>query len=166
MHVIRKATKEDAQEIFTLRNDSIRSELVGHYPAEIISLWTAGETPSDRFCKTVKGSFFVAEIEGAAIACGALDIVSGKLDAIFVSHKYLREGFGRKMLEFLERLAVEVGLPSLHLEATLNAEGFYQRLGYSSEGPSKYQSPRGFTMDCVVMHKRLNKGVRPCKTLE
>ena len=59
------------------------------------------------------------------------------------------------MMAFLENEALEANLDELHLEATLNAENFYKTVGFTKIGPSQYHSPRGFSMDCVVMKKQI-----------
>ena len=54
-----------------------------------------------------------------------------------------------------EVLARSHELQELKLDATLNAAPFYRSLGFESEEITPYRSPRGLTMDCVPMTKRL-----------
>ena len=152
---IRKAQLKDAQAVHTIRHHAIRAESKGFYPANVIDQWTAGDVASAGFGQAVAHSFYVAELQGLVVACGAIDIASGKLDAIFVDPAHMRKGLGRAMLQYLEQLAIAHKLEILHLEATLNAVNFYTRNGFVSMGNAKYESPRGFSMDCVVMQKQI-----------
>ncbi len=152
---IRKARADDAQAVHTLRNRAIRAQSRGFYTDEAIALWTAGEIASNRFGQAVAQSFYVAELDGRVQACGAVDAASGKLDAIFVDPAHMRKGLGSAMLRHLEQIAVTHAISVLHLEATLNAVVFYSRSGFVRVRDCQYQSPRGFALDCVVMHKQV-----------
>ncbi|MBC3935793.1 GNAT family N-acetyltransferase [Undibacterium sp. CY7W] len=155
MYSIRKADPSDALQVHRLRNAAIRAECSRSYSSEIISLWTEGDVPSEQFARVIAESFYVAEANGEIVATGSIDRATGKLDAIFVSPVHMRKGLARLMVTFLERMALQDGLPRLHLEATLNAVEFYIRQGFAKVRDAKYQSPRGFSMDCVVMEKPL-----------
>ncbi|QDQ28546.1 GNAT family N-acetyltransferase [Chitinimonas arctica] len=157
MYLIRKAARDDAQAIFTLRNAAIRNESAGHYTTEIIDLWTKGETPSDQFCQWIAARFYIAELDGEVVASGTIDPTDGKIDAIFVCPRHTRKGIGKAMLAFLEKLAGDQGLEVLHLEATLNAASFYRSQGFIGHEVAQFHSPRGFAMDCVPMQKRLKQ---------
>ena len=156
MHPIRKATPGDALPVHRLRNAAIRADCSRSYPEHIIDLWTEGEIPSDGFSQAVGESFYVAEANGEILASGAIDFATGKVDAVFVSPLHMRRGLASLMLGFLERLALQRGVPRLHLEATLNAVEFYLQQGFVKVRDAKYESPRGFAMQCVVMEKQLH----------
>jgi N-acetylglutamate synthase-like GNAT family acetyltransferase len=155
MPYIRKAQSQDAQAVLECRNAAIRAASKGFYPDDLIARWTEGDSPSAGFCAAVQDVFYVAESDGRVVGTGALDVASGKLDAIFVSPEHMRTGVGRSMLQFLEQLARGHQLDVLHLESSLNAVDFYVRNGFESLGNSQYVSPRGFSLDCVLMQKRL-----------
>jgi GNAT superfamily N-acetyltransferase len=155
MYLPRKGTETDASAVFELRTAAIRHQCAGHYPAETIELWTEGNAPSLAFSNFVSDSCYVIEIGGAVVASGAVDLSTGQVDAVFVDPRHIHKGVGSAMMRFLETTAIAAGLQRLNLESTLNAEEFYRANGFSSERPSKYHSPRGFTMDCIVMTKRI-----------
>jgi N-acetylglutamate synthase-like GNAT family acetyltransferase len=157
MLLIRKAKATDAQSFFDIRNASIRNQCAGHYDDKIIALWTSGDSPSSGMSRFVEELCHVMEIDGEIVATGALNRATGQVDAIFVLPRRLRQGLASAMMAFLENEALEANLHELHLEATLNAENFYQRVGFTKIGPSQYQSPRGFSMDCVVMKKQIKE---------
>ncbi|MFT3733697.1 MAG: GNAT family N-acetyltransferase [Rhodocyclaceae bacterium] len=155
MYLIRKASAADSQAVFDVRNAAIRSESSGHYADDIIERWTTGTVPSDGFVRFVEDVCHVIEINGEIVATGAIDLMTGQVDAVFVRPQNLRQGLASAMMAFLEQQALDASLDALHLESTLNAEVFYRSIGFISSGRSQYHSPRGFSMDCVVMRKRI-----------
>jgi GNAT superfamily N-acetyltransferase len=120
MVTIRKARREDAQAAWDIRNAAINSQCVGHYSAEALAIWTAGEI-SEQFMTVVEHHFYVATIDDLIVGTGMVNLASGKVDAIFVHPSHMGMGVGKKLIAHLESLARSVGLTQLHLESTLNA---------------------------------------------
>ena len=160
MHLVRKAQACDAEAVFALRNAAIKAACNDFYAVELIRLWTAGDTPTSGSGQAVQEAFYVVELDGKVVGSCAIDLPSGKADAIFVAPNHMRKGIGRDMLALLERLAITAGLKTLHLESTLNAVEFYSRHGFERIREGKYESPRGFSLACVVMCKRLSASSR------
>lgn len=152
---LRKALASDAQAIFDLRNCSIRSLCKGFYSDDLLSRWTEGVGPSPEFMEFVSQSIYVIESQSTIIGCGALSLIDGKIDAVFVDPDHVGNGIGRHVVQFLEKIAKENGSTMLQLEATLNAASFYRRLGFTGDVVSLYQSPRGFSLECIKMSKAL-----------
>lgn len=151
---IRKAIATDAAEVHALRKLAILSQCVGAYDAELLRLWTDGEL-SERFSQAVQDSFYVIASNDKIVASGAVDLVSGQVDAIFVHPAHFRQGLGKRIMGFLEQHALDHGLTKLKLDATLNAADFYRSCGFSGDTVSIYHSPRGIELACVPMLKVL-----------
>ena len=151
---IRKATRDDAEACWDLRNAAIRKQCPGYYTAKEIEVGAGGKL-SQRFADWVEQHFYLATHEGAIAATGMVRLVTGKIDGIFVDPRYMKMGIGRRMLEYLEALARAHGLTELNLESTLNAAPFYRACGFRGERLAKYQSPTRISIDCVPMTKRL-----------
>ena len=154
--VIRKARREDAQEIWGVRSAAINNQCVGHYSPEELEIWTNGET-TEHFIKTVDDSFYLATLDGHVVGTGMINFESGKVDAIFVVPSHMRTGVGRQVLLHLEKLALDAGLTQLSLDSTLNAAAFYRKHGFTGDSVAKYESPRGISLDCIPMIKSLSK---------
>ena len=60
MVTIRKASREDAQAAWDIRNAAIKSQCVGHYSSEELEIWTAGEI-SEQFIEEVENNLVVLE---------------------------------------------------------------------------------------------------------
>jgi GNAT superfamily N-acetyltransferase len=151
---IRKATRADAQTTWDIRRAAVMSECVGAYPLDQLEEWTGG-TPSKAFTDAVEERFLVATVDERVVGTGMIDLTTGKIDAIFVHPAYMKRGIGASMVAHLEALARSQGLPKLKLDSTLNAAPFYRTLGFEGNEIAQYHSPRGLTMNCVPMMKRL-----------
>jgi ribosomal protein S18 acetylase RimI-like enzyme len=58
----------------------------------------------------------------------------GRIFQMAVSEEYQGRGFGRKLLQALERSLMQKGVLNVYLFVRSESEGFYQRMGYCSEG--------------------------------
>jgi putative acetyltransferase len=64
-------------------------------------------------------SFYVARVDGAALACGALRVIEpgvGEVKRVYASPRARGQGLGRRILEALEKRARELGLREMKLE--------------------------------------------------
>ncbi|MCL1141596.1 GNAT family N-acetyltransferase [Shewanella gaetbuli] len=152
---IRKARLSDAQQAFDIRNRAIMSQCISAYGLKAMQKWTDGDLPSAFAEAFAANGYVMLNSSNTIIATGMIDLQRGFVDALFVEPDYLNLGIGRKMLNYLEQLALNKGVKQLTLESTLNAKAFYQACGFMGDEVSVYHSPRGFDLDCVVMTKQL-----------
>ncbi|MCL1074295.1 GNAT family N-acetyltransferase [Shewanella dokdonensis] len=151
---IRAANEHDAEALWELRHQAIVVGCRGHYSPAVLSRWSEGVMPPG-FEQMVSGAFYLLEQHDEILACGMLDIPNRKIEALFVRPNTMGKGYGRLMLQHLEQLAVTCNIRQLSLESSLNAVLFYQRCGWQSLGHSRYHSPKGIILDCVLMAKTL-----------
>ncbi len=154
--VIRKADRGDAQRIWDIRVAAIRAQCRGFYSEEILEAWTKGDM-ADQFVAWVESSFYVATDGDAIVGTGAIDIESGQIDAVFVRPEYMGNGVARRMMAHLEGLALSTELKAVSLDSTLNAAPFYRKCGFIGDAIGVYESPRGFTLDCIPMTKIISR---------
>ncbi|MCG9695146.1 GNAT family N-acetyltransferase [Vibrio sp. Isolate22] len=159
MITIRKAVDSDANDIFDIRSRAILDQCPAYYSEEQLSLWTQGEM-SEAFIADVGATFYVSQVDGQVIGSGKINTQTGMVDAIFVDPDFYGKGAAKMMLQFLEGLANQHNLPLMKLESTLNAAAFYRSCGFIGDETSAYHSPRGISLDCVPMEKRLLQGKR------
>jgi len=80
--------------------------------------------------------FFRLELDGDPVGCGALRLLEpgiAELKRMFVRPAYRGAGFGRALLEHLERVAGESGIHTLRLETgewLTDAVSLYRAAGY------------------------------------
>ncbi|MGI2109282.1 GNAT family N-acetyltransferase [Shewanella frigidimarina] len=103
----------------------------------------------------ITANFYVSIFKGRVIGCGKVNLKTGMIDAIFVVPDHSSQGVAKSMLVFLEELALCNDLKLLQLESTLNAARFYRACGFVGDEVSTYHSPRGISLDCIPMQKKL-----------
>lgn len=151
---IRRAERGDAETAFDIRFQAIRNQCSAVYTEAQVTAWTCVPL-TEKYRAWVEKDYYLACMDGLPVATGVIDLETGKLDAIFVSPRFMGQGIGKGMITHLEHLARNAGLAEVHLEATLNAESFYQRCGFVGGPQAVYHSPSGLQLACVPMRKQL-----------
>jgi predicted GNAT family N-acyltransferase len=74
----------------------------------------------------------LAYYDGQPIGTGRIRVIDGmgKLERICILEPYRQLGIGKKIISFLEEIALEKGFPQVKLHGQTQAEGFYKKLGY------------------------------------
>ncbi len=160
---IEKAKRKDAQVALEIRNAAIRSQCISHYSMDVIKGWTSGEL-SDEFMDSVEKNLYLATYDNQVVGTGMINIETGKIDAIFVHPSHMQKGVGRKIIEFLEGMALSHGLETLTLQSTLNAARFYRACGFVGNEVDTYTTSRGVSLDCIPMIKVITQQSAPTDT--
>ncbi len=88
-----------------------------------------------------RGAFLVASVDGRAVGCGAVKVVSpgiGSIKRMWIAEEVRGLGVGRRILAALEERAAGLGLTTLCLEtnrALREAIGLYTSAGYREVAP-------------------------------
>ena len=121
------------------------------------------------------GTYFVAEADGALVACGGWSrrdkLYTGagatgddtrlldpktepaRVRAMFVRSDWTRRGLGRRILEACEAAGKAEGFRTLALMATLPGVPLYENYGFREMGRSEVAMPDGVTLECAAMEK-------------
>ncbi len=132
---IRPATIKDRQALWQVHTSAIRQTAKSHYTAEQIEAW-AGRLIQEYYTPNPEVFFVAAAGDGSIVGFGEMNLEAGEIEAVFVAPDCGRRGIGRCLMHFLEDLAVQRGLTELVLDASLNAVGFYERMGYRQTEPT------------------------------
>jgi GNAT superfamily N-acetyltransferase len=151
---IRKAVADDAQAVFDVRIEAIRSQCRGFYSDDALASWTSGYV-SERFKHNIDKFMHVAVVDGKIAGTGMIDLKSGHIDAIFVHSRLAKQGIGRAMVLYLENLARAAGIEQLKIESTTNAASFYHSIGFLGDKKSVYVTSKGIELDCIPMTKEI-----------
>jgi amino-acid N-acetyltransferase len=120
---IRRAMKKDVRQILTLTKDSVASD-------ELMRRSRSGIEKN-------LGDYYLFEIDKNPVACVALHIYSeqkkGELAFLYVSPSHENQGIGRKLIQFVENKARELGLNEL-LTLSTQAFTYFQSKGGFAEG--------------------------------
>jgi GNAT superfamily N-acetyltransferase len=148
---IRLARPADLAAIATVHAASVRALCAGHYSPQAIEQWLA-PSPGlyDRMLRS--STVYVAERAGQVVAFAAVRLATREVRAMYVSPGATGGGLGLRLMQRLERVARAFGAAELRLSATLNAVGFYERLGWRRDARDTGTRP---PQRCVAMRKRL-----------
>lgn len=122
---IRKIFKKDVRSVMQLIGQSVKSEeLVRRTRAEILSKLE---------------DYWLLEIDRNPVACVALHPHpaegTGELACLYVSKAHENQGYGRKLMAFVENLAKEKGLKSIFALSTQAVHFLQQKGGYVEANP-------------------------------
>ena len=152
---IRPASSEDVDGIWHVHNESIRALCSGRYQPREISAWIAFRPPEAYRAALGSRNLFVAESAGEIVGFGQFDPARGEVEACYVSPEAVGRGIGSDLLARMEGLARSTGHKVMHLNATLNAEPFYARMGYKRLGAAVHRVGDDVELDCIRMQKKL-----------
>lgn len=155
MATLRPARLEDCEGIWRVFTRAVRELARDAYTPEQIDAWAALRQPENFAVVIGKREFYVAEDAGAIVGYAQLNAATGELEAVYVAPEFAGRGLGRQLMDLLEEKACAAGVKSLRLRASLNAVGFYQRLGWRTERRETHQLPSGVEFDVVHMTKPL-----------
>ena len=120
---IRRALKKDIRHILMLTKDSVRSDELVRRTRSTIE-------------KSI-GDYYLFEIDKNPVACVALHLYpeqsKGELAFLYVSPSHENQGIGRKLIQFVENKARELGLNEL-LTLSTQAFTYFQSKGGFTEG--------------------------------
>jgi amino-acid N-acetyltransferase len=134
---IRRARKRDVRSLEQLMHDSMESEeLLPRTPAEI---------------ERQIGDYYIFEVDRNPVACIALHLYpedrKGELAALCVRESHLNQGIGRRMVQFVEDRARELGLEVLFALSTQAFNFFRSKAGFTDGTPDDLPPSRRVRYD-------------------
>lgn len=158
MLIPRRAEQADLAEMWALRTRAVRVSCASHYAPDVIDAWCASPAPQRLPALVEAGGALVTEEHGRMLGYAILDVGSGEVDAVFVEPDEQGRGIAMALMAALEAMALEHGLRRLFLSASLNAEAFYRRAGFTSLRQETYPHRSGLQLESVFMEKLLSCG--------
>lgn len=125
---IRRATTDDAEELFAVHQRSVRALCAADYPAEQIAAWFTGRSPVMYARPIAAGQMWVAERGGRLL--GFVGAEPGEVTLLFVAPEAAGQGVGRRLFEFALAVASHDFDEALTVVATKNSAAFYARFGF------------------------------------
>jgi GNAT superfamily N-acetyltransferase len=141
--------------IFRVHGDSIRALCRERYGPREIAAWIAFRPREAYRLALASRDLFVAEWQGEIVGFGQLDARRGEIEACYVAPEAVASGIGSALLARMEDEARRRGHTVVRLNATLNAEPFYARMGYRWLGRASHRVAEDVELDCVRMEKSL-----------
>jgi putative acetyltransferase len=129
----RLAMRKDASRLYDIRRRSILELAPPTMPAVEAQAWASKLTLSGMERKLRELEVWVAELDGVVAGWGA--IRGDSLEGLYTAPEFAGQGVGAGLLDRFEGLMREREFPSVRLEASSNARGFYLCRGYRATGP-------------------------------
>ena len=147
VEIVKVATRDQLEQGLHVRFEVFVKEQ-GVSPQEELDEWD--ESPES--CVHVLARDRLGHPIGAA-RFRAYDRETAKLQRIAVLKTYRSKGVGRLLVECMEREAAEQGFVYALLDAQVQAEGFYAKLGYTTISEETF-------LDAGIPHVRMRKRIR------
>ncbi|MBE3286170.1 GNAT family N-acetyltransferase [Enterobacter cloacae complex sp. P31C] len=150
---LRTAHPQEAEILWNIRNQAIRYGCKTSYEADVIARWTPDLMPEHYRQTIIQYPFYVVEDEkGVIAATGYLDLDTHCLEAIFTLPSATGRGMATRIIKALTNEARSRGITRLRLDATPNAQSFYQKLGFVTLGENYHHSRMaGADLRCFEM---------------
>ena len=126
----RAARREDAETVFNITKASIGGLAGAAYSPKQIENWMGERTPAFYEELIAKGRMTVCVREGTVV--GFVDAEPGEVTRLFILPEAAGTGLGRRLLDIGVAQARLGHRGPIRLEATINAESFYQKHGFRS----------------------------------
>jgi N-acetylglutamate synthase-like GNAT family acetyltransferase len=148
---IRRAKPEDAEEIWKLRTETFEKINGKDNTKEQVKAFNAKNTLQKIIEKMKKREMFCLEDK---IILGVVDLEGDRIGGLFVRYNYVKNGFGKRLLEFIEDYARKKGIKKVRLSSTKTAEGFYLKFGYNPIKKINWEI-NGVKFENLEMEKKL-----------
>ena len=160
---VRPTTISDVENIVRVQHAAVHGSAPStYYTQDILEGWSPciDQYRVNRLRRAIENNeelLVVAETSENAVIVGFGSVIPSKqeLRAVYVDPAFGRQGIGSKILANLEELALFHGADRLDLDASLNAEEFYCRHGYSVIERGSHRLSSGIVMDCIKMSKKI-----------
>lgn len=155
---IRPLGPQDAENFLKVHHAAVHASAATSYAPDILEAWSGPVTAAriENYKNTADEEIRIGAFDGATMAgLGVLAPGAGELRACYVHPDYGRMGVGRRIVDALEQIASGMGLGSLTLDSSINAEKFYASLGYETVLRASHRLADGTNMPAIKMQKML-----------
>jgi putative acetyltransferase len=131
--IYRPARLGDGSELLELRHSSILALAIPAMPEADVLAWANRLSPVGMLQKLSTLEIWVAESGGEILGWVALS--GDRLEGLYTRPASAGTGVGSGLLHMAEKLMWERRIPTMRLEASANAIGFYLRRGFEPVAP-------------------------------
>lgn len=133
---IRTATESDVAAIADLYSETVRNINSKDYTERQIEVWSNGSANLENWKRHIKEQYFVvAEIKNTIAGFSSIT-PEGYLDFMYVHKDFQRVGIAKKLLDEIEKKAIEQKNPEIFSHVSKTAKGFFEKSGYVFSGES------------------------------
>lgn len=148
------ALLSDAPSIVDLHKDCVIKINSKFYPNKVIKEWL-DQVSIENVQKQFKNSSWItAKLKGALVGFAQYSLDCAEIYQINVSPKLQQRGIGRVLYNYMLGEFLKKKIRKVSLNSTLNAAGFYKRLGFRSLGRIRFKLNREF-VEMVRMEAKI-----------
>jgi putative acetyltransferase len=130
MTTLRPCLPADAELLAILMQAAILELAVDDYTSDQQEAW-AGAAEAESFAKTLASNLTLVALDDEQEPVGfAVLVQNAALSHVYVHPDLIGMGIGRLLCEALEKLALARGADTVTTDATDNARGFFEKLGF------------------------------------
>jgi putative acetyltransferase len=129
---IRLFAPQDAEQVAQLFHETVREINIRDYSNNQVQAWAPDNIYFRDWAKICSQRFtYVADDQGVIAGFGELES-NGHIDCFYCHKNYLRMGVGSQLYSAIEAKAKELGLNRLYVEASITAQSFFLKMGFST----------------------------------
>ena len=159
---VRAALASDAGAMVEVHYAAVQAIDRRHYTDDVLDAWSPSPGPARRDWLAAligrESTLAVVAVAGDAAIAGFCIVLPGQqlLQALYVHPRCTGLGIGQGLLRDVESRCRALGVETLSLNASHNAEDFYRRCGYRAQGPVTQPLNEGVAMSATRMSKALS----------
>jgi len=154
-YIIRRAKIEDASVINRITYNTIKYVNAKEYSKKQLSVRLTNRTKSIKEAiKDKTKDIFVILENDKILGSASLTLKQNLLGTLYINHKYIGKGIGKKILKFAEKYAKQKGIKYFEFDSTLSAYDFYKSQGYKKIGIGHHIT-NGVSIPSIRMKKIL-----------
>ena len=150
---IREFQRADLAALKALVHKTITTCYPGRYGVEAVRFFIDYHSEEAILRDAEKSFTIVLAKAGRPLATGT--IVDDEIKRVFVDPAFQKQGFGRRIMQQLEKTAARQRTGTVKLDASLPSKAFYDRLGYVTVEPAFLPVGNGRRLDFFKMQKAL-----------
>jgi ribosomal protein S18 acetylase RimI-like enzyme len=155
---LRPAQATDARNLSAIHIAAIKALPATFYTQQELLAWrNYRDKPDDsNIFKSIKADNFWVAVEDDVVT-GFASYIVDELIALYVHPRYQGQGIGRMLVKHFCDRAMEQGIDKVVTTASLYAEGFYSRLGFTFIERAPHYLKKGVIVPVTKMSKTLVK---------
>ena len=153
---IRQFRESDVEAVRELIHYTINVSYSPVYPPRAVQFFKDFHSEAKIIERHQKGEILVVEKEGKIIGTGS--IVGADILGVFVNPDFQHQGYGKSLMQELEKKALVNGLSGVALGVSLPSRRFYESLGYEIIRDRTIDVGEGQRLDYWDAKKTLMRG--------
>lgn len=149
---IRKFREEDATKVCYLVRRNIKEILPDYYSKEVCDYLYDCFSLKKFLKRTKNRNIFVAVKRKKII--GVIELDEAQIRSFYVNPDYQNKGIGKILYNKIEEIANSKKIKKLFVKSSLNAQGFYEKLGFKKIKKTVFERD-GIKIEDIDMEKNL-----------